>query len=363
MIARANISISRSALRNNYRILSKKVPHLDLLPMVKADAYGHGAFYAAQSLLQEKKLYGFGVASFKEAVELRLALKNSKVPILVFSDCAPWTQEHFGLCKRYHLEPVLSEIESLLHFQSGRESTQISFHVEVNTGMNRLGVPVQSLPLLKNQPRSIFTHLADADSPNSSLTQKQMSAFQDVVEYVRWRFPETLLHFSKSSAIWNHRDFPMMKEMNLARPGLSLYGVRPFESAKEDGLKRVMSFSSRVLNRIYLQKGDQVGYGGTYRCKNAKGEWVAILGAGYADGVFRSLSNQGIAYHKKKKLNFLGRVSMDLSAVQGHAKLMVGDEIFLWGDQVDPYEQALLAGTIPYEIMTRIGHRVERTYE
>jgi alanine racemase len=149
--------------------------------------------------------------------------------------------------------------------------------------------------------------------------------------------------------------------MDLARPGLSLYGIRPFQKAGEDGLKRVMRFSSRVLNRIHLEQGDRVGYGGTYVCKSAKGEWVGVIGAGYADGVFRSLSNRGIAVHGRKKLPFIGRVSMDLSAVRIPSSVRVGDELVLWGDEVDPYEQADAAGTIPYEITTRIGTRVERS--
>jgi alanine racemase len=151
--------------------------------------------------------------------------------------------------------------------------------------------------------------------------------------------------------------------MDLARPGLSLYGVRPFESARNEGLRRVMRFTTRVINRIFLEQGDQVGYGGTYQCKNPKGEWIGVLGGGYADGVFRSLGNQGVAYHGSKKLRFKGRVSMDLSSIEGYSRMKIGDEIELWGDRVDPYEQSMLAGTIPYEITTRIGSRVERKYE
>ena len=93
------------------------------------------------------------------------------------------------------------------------------------------------------------------------------------------------------------------------------------------------------------------------------GEWISVIGGGYADGIFRALSNRGIAYHGTKKLRFRGRVSMDLTAVEGRSKMKIGDALELWGDQVDPYEQAELAETIPYEITTRVGARVERVYE
>jgi alanine racemase len=363
MTARARITVSGSALRNNYRILSSKVASLSLIPMVKADAYGHGAIEAARTLLKEKKLHGFGVATFREALELRLALKGSRIPVIVFSDSAPWTPEHTGLCLRYRLEPVLSEIESLLAFQSLPAASKIPFHVEVNSGMNRLGIPPESMRLIRLKPASVFTHLAEAERPYSPPTRAQMAGFATVVDEVRARFPDTLLHFANSAAIWNARSYPLMKEMDLARPGLSLYGIRPMEKARDEGLRRVMRYTSRILNRIHLEAGDRVGYGGTYVCRKKGGEWVGVIGAGYADGVFRSLSNAGIAVHGKKKLPFIGRVSMDLSALRIPPGARVGDEVVLWGDEIDPYDQAGRAGTIPYEITTRVGARVERVYE
>ncbi len=362
-MARASVRISRSALLQNYRIISRKVPHLKLLPMVKANAYGHGAEFAAETYLKEKNLHGFGVATFSEGVSLRAALKNKRIPILVFSDCAPWTSDRMALCLKYRLEPVLSEILSLLSFQNEKREREVTAHIEVNTGMNRLGIPPESLPLIRFQPKSIFTHLADADNPKSALTRLQINAFTEVVSYAKKRYPRALLHFANSAAIWNASAYPISKEMDLARPGLSLYGVRPFAKAKSDGLQRAMHFHAPIINRIYLNPDDRVGYGGTYVCKKQAGEWIGIIAAGYADGLFRSLSSKGIAIHGKKKLNLIGRVSMDLSAVQAHAKMLIGDEVELWGDGIDPYLQANLAGTIPYELTTRIGERVEKIYE
>jgi len=377
-MSRARLTISKSALLRNIRIIGKKVPKLSLLPMIKANAYGHGALYAARAYASDsavrKKLQGFGVATFQEAVELRLGLEKTPartLPILVFSDCAPWTDEHLSLCRRYRLEPVFSEILSLLEFQRqvgmrstrGRDSHAVPVHVEVNSGMNRLGIPQDSLSLVRVAPKSIFTHLADADDPSSALTRLQVSTYAEVVRWARARFPKTKFHFANSSAIWNAKRFPLMKEMDWARPGLSLYGIRPFRRAKDDGLKRAMTFEAPILNRIYLNPGDRVGYGGTYACRKKSGEWVAVIGAGYADGVFRSFSSQGIAVYGKKKLNFIGRVSMDLSAVQGVSGMKVGETVTLWGDAIDPYVQSELAGTIPYELTTRIGERVHRIYE
>jgi alanine racemase len=362
-MSRAKLILSRSALLTNYRILSGKVPGLRLLPMVKANAYGHDAVYTAKTFLKEKNLHGFGVATFSEAIELRAGIKSAATPILVFSDSAPWDQDRVKLCLKYNLQPVFSEILSLLTFQSDPRHMNIKAHVEVNTGMNRMGIPVSSLRLVNFSPVSVFTHLADADSPISKLTKLQMKNFVEVIAETRQRFPNALLHFSNSSAIWNAKQYPLTQDMQLARPGLSLYGIRPFLRAKDDGLKRAMSFRAPIINRIFLNQGDQVGYGGTYTCKKKSGEWIGVLAAGYADGLFRSLSGVGVATVGKKKLNLVGRVSMDLSAVKMDAKLQVGDTLELWGDSIDPYVQAGLAGTIPYELTTRIGQRLEKIYE
>ncbi len=293
-----------------------------------------------------------------EAQELRQA--GIRQRIMVFSDASPYTLDKHQFFRQWALEPILSDVMSLLEFQKLRARFPLEAHVEVNTGMNRLGIPVDSLALIRFQPQSIFTHLADADRPRSTLTQKQIQAFSQVVEWAQQKFPRALLHFANSAALWLHRDYPLLKQMQLARPGLSLYGVRPFEKASTLGLKRVMKFELPVLQKILLQHGDQVGYGGTYICQKRGGEWIATLGGGYADGVFRSLSGQGVAVFKSKKLRMVGRVSMDLCAVFAPKQLEVGDWITLWGDEVDPYEQAGLAGTIPYEWTTRIGSRVAR---
>lgn len=331
--------------------------------MVKANAYGHDASWAAKVLLgsssAKKKLFGFGVATFDEAVSLRKSLpKNSlKIPILIFSDCAPFSSAWIQLCRQNNFEPVLGELRALLELQKylrSKPSLKLPFHVEVNTGMNRLGIPVDSLKLLQLKPASVFTHFAESENPASALTKKQVSEFQKVIRWKNQTTPGTKIHFANSGAIWNAADYPFFSEMDLVRPGLSLYGIRPFSSAQNRGLRPVMTFQAPVIQLTFLEPGDRVGYGGLYRAKKKSGEWVATLGAGYADGVFRALANQE---------KILGKVSMDLITVRASAKTKIGDWISLWGEGIDPYEVASRANTIPYEITTRIGERVKKIYE
>jgi alanine racemase len=360
---RAQVRLSSTALLSNFQILAKQSQGQLLLPMVKANAYGHDAQWAAKILLGnssvKKKIFGFGVATFDEAVALRSSLPRNSIrtPILVFSDCAPFSMSWVQLCKKLNFEPVLSELHSLLELQKyliAQPAMKIPFHVEVNTGMNRLGIPVDSLKLIQLKPKSVFTHFAESENPQSSLTQKQVKEFEKVIRWKKQTAPQTLIHFANSGAIWNSTSYPFFKEMDLVRPGLSLYGIRPFSSAKNRGLKPVMTFYAPVIQKTFLEKGDRVGYGGLYQAQKKSGEWVATLGAGYADGVFRALANQE---------KILGKVSMDLITVRATVKTKLGDWVLLWGDGIDPYEVAARANTIPYEITTRIGERVKKVYE
>lgn len=345
-------------------ILARKSRGRKLLPMVKADAYGHDAAWVARTLWSDfrarKMIHGFGVATFEEAVDLREKLPKSskKIPVIVFSDCAPYSDRWIRLCQTENFEPVLGDLRTFLEFQkrmgSLPESRRIPYHLEVNTGMNRLGIPVSSLKLVLLKPESVFTHFAESENPGSVLTQKQISRFNQVIQWKNRSFPESRIHFANSGAIWNARHYSFFDEMDLVRPGLSLYGIRPDQKFSNDGLRPVMTFAAPIIQKLFLEKGERVGYGGSYRAKNPKGEWVAALGAGYADGIFRSLANQE---------NVLGMVSMDLITVKSTAKTKVGDWVVLWGEGLDPYLVAGRAKTIPYEITTRIGRRVEKIYE
>jgi len=146
----------------------------------------------------------------------------------------------------------------------------------------------------------------------------------------------------------------------IVRPGLSLYGVPPWPGASQKGLKAVMTLKAQVILVLNLKKGESVGYGARYTAKKA--EKICILGAGYADGWHRKLSNSGELWIENGKSKILGIVSMDLTAAACKSNTKVGDWAELLGPHLDPWKQAQAAGTIPYELLTSVTKRVQRRY-
>ena len=238
--------------------------------------------------------------------------------------------------------------------------------------MNRLGIPISQLESvikilkalsLDQWPETVCTHLATAEDPKDPLTLIQMTRFQDI----RRRFlaeKETILfHFANSSACWNARHYSLDGLSEIARPGLSLYGVLPFPEAGRSDLHPVMELQYQILATQDLSVGDRIGYGGTYRVSgknHPNGLRIAILGTGYADGLSRNQGNSGSVYWKGRALPLLGRVSMDLSAVECIQGMKAGDWVNFLGVGIDPWTQARSAGTIPYEILTSVSKRVFR---
>jgi alanine racemase len=378
--SRARALLSKRALLNNVAVIQEKCgDETWLLPMVKANAYGHGAPFVVQALKDLKTLFGFGVATFEEAREVResLGMRDRKRRVIVFSGSAHYTEEKHQFCEREGVEPVLHTKEDLALFLKWGGAGKVPYHLKFNTGMNRLGIPVSQaeavLKILKtvpleHWPDSICTHLATAEDPKDPLTLIQMTRFQDLRQAFRAKKETLLFHFANSSACWNAHHFQLKKISEIARPGLSLYGVSPFLGAGTSGLLPVMELQYQVLGLQDLSVGDRVGYGGTYRVSgkdHPNGQRIAIIGAGYADGISRMQSNQGAVFSKQGRPHlFLGRVSMDLSAIdakgEGAHALRVGDWVNFLGEGIDPWTQAKSAGTIPYEILTSVSERVVR---
>ncbi len=371
---RVVVEMSSSAIINNYRAIQELVPGQQMLPMIKANAYGHGAAWAARHLSSMPGLYGFGVATLEEGAELRAALasKLRKIPLIVFSGTVPWTEEKGLFCERFGLTVVITSEEDWYTFTKGGWPKRLRYELQFNTGMNRLGI---SLPFVRSiakacqamdpseHPQGVFSHLAMSETPDSKLSLSQLEKFKILKHELFSILPTTQFHLANSGGIWNSKNFGILGLTDVVRPGLALYGVPPWAGAAERGLLPVMCFKVRVVAIHRVKPGESVGYGGTYRVNGNESVYVAILGAGYADGIKRALSNRGFAWLEGRSTQFLGVVSMDLCAVECLENTQIGTWVELIGPQVDIWAQAKAAGTIPYELFTSLSSRVKRIYD
>ena len=397
MSYRAEAEISARALLNNYEVIRSQVPGQAILPMIKANAYGHGASWTAKILAREPDLYGFGVATMEEAVEVRKALEeykgeqkgsrsgNSKIKIVIVSGATPFSVEKGELCEKYYLTPTLTREEDWALFLREGFQSRIPYELKFNTGMNRLGMApgfakqlaktLRDLPAVEH-PSGVLTHLAIGENADEKLSQMQLTNFRAIHAELHKVLPQTYFHLANSGAIWNAKQWGLDGLTDLVRPGLSLYGVPPWQGAPARGLQPVMTLRAPVIARHTLKPGDRVGYGGTVQVagqaapgKDAAGlsDQIAVLGIGYADGMKRGLSGVGADRRGQVFLNgkyepVIGIVSMDLCAVSCSAKTKVGDWAEILGPNIDPWVQARAAESIPYELLTSVSSRVDRRY-
>jgi alanine racemase len=371
---RAILELNSSALIGNYRAIQELVPDQLILPMVKANAYGHGAGWVARLLVGMPGLYGYGVATLDEGLQLRIELgaKARRIPILVFAETTPWSEEKGQFCEQNGLRAVIASETDWAAFLKGKWLGRISYEIQFNTGMNRLGISpafaskiareLKSKPA-DQHPAGVFTHLAMSEDAECRLTIGQLEKFKAIRHELSTPLPGARFHLANSGGIWNAKSYHLRDLTDVVRPGIALYGVPPWPGAPRRNICPVLSFKASVLGIHRLKPGDSIGYGGTFRVSGNQTVFAAILGAGYADGVKRALSNQGYAWLNGKETRFVGMVSMDLCAIQCWAETRVGDWAELWGPQVDPWAQAKSAGTIPYDLLTSLSSRVKRVYD
>lgn len=368
---RARAIRSADALRNNYRVIREQVAGLGVLPMVKADAYGHGATWAARELLRETDLVGFGVATLGEGARLReeLGARARKVSILVFSAMSPFSEEKAGFCELHGLQPVLATEESWRAFRKGGWPERLKYHLEFETGMGRLGIPASLAPQVgrevgalpvEHRPESVFTHLACGEDAVCVDTRRQFERYDALAQVFRSVSPGTRLHIANSAGIWNAQVYRLPERSDWVRPGISLYGVTPWWDAPVRGLEPVLEVRARVIRVFTAQAGDPIGYGATFRVPRGEKQRVAVLSIGYADGIHRILSNQDSVWLRGRREPILGRISMDLMAVSASTAVEPGDEATLLGRPLDIWAQSKKAGTIPYELLTSVSPRVIR---
>lgn len=359
------LEINLSAIAHNLKEYQKRLhPSTRVMAMVKAFAYGSGGAEIA-GILQYHKVDYLAVAYADEGVELRRA--GIQLPVMVMNPEA----SAFDKITEYNLEPELYSFELLHSFdqylrQEGME--QYPVHIELETGMNRLGFSVREIELLAGalqssssfSVQSVFSHLAASEEPaHDSFTEQQFTLFQQAADtFQKITGNSFLRHIANSAAMIRH---PQM-QLDMVRLGIGLYGVDSAASGKPD-LQTVATLKSTIAQLKQVRAGESVSYG--RKSIVQKDSLIATIRLGYADGYPRRLGNgAGVVWIRGVKAPVIGSVCMDMfmadvSSVPGVTE---GDEVIIFGKQLPVQELAERAGTIPYEIMTGISQRVRRVY-
>ena len=369
--------VSLTALRQNFRTVQKHVgAGVTVCAVVKADAYGHGAVECSRALEAEGAKW-LGVTSLDEAIPLRDAGIHSNILLMT----GFWRGEESEII-RLRLIPTVWEpwhIETL-ESAAATKGVQHPVHLKVDTGMGRLGVAVDQLPVvlagLKASKHLMLegfsTHLASSEIMDAPSVAEQERCFDAALRMVREAgMQPTFVHMANTGAVISRRE----TWNTMVRPGVALYGYYlPFQRAGREvsgGTLRlpvmpVLTWKTRILSLRDFGANQPLGYGATYVTKAPA--HVAVLPVGYADGYNRQLSNRGRVIVREHYAPIVGRISMDLTLVDvtGIPGIAVGDEVILLGTcdgmSVDALEHAELANSTPYEILCNISKRVPRKY-
>ena len=377
--------VDLDALKSNYRRIvdrlreerPQKTP--GVIAVVKANAYGHGAGQVARAL-EDAGADLLACADIEEGAVLRAA--GVRAEILVFGALSVSDLDGLFDCK---LTPTISTpgAARAVAAAAGRYRQRVHYHLKIDTGMNRLGFRFDNLrrtlpELLASEHLeldAVYTHFATADDPASTLFERQRARFENVLADVgalrdvsaRSTAPANVpkrpyVHAANSAALL--RDSRVW--FDRVRPGLLLYGVVPPPLASTIALTPVMNLKSRVVAVKGMRPGEASGYGARFTAERPT--TIAIVPAGYADGLDLRLAGRGAVLIRGRRAPVVGSVCMDMliADVTG-LDISPGDEVVVIGsqgdDRVDVREMAATIGSIPWEVLCRIGSRIERIYD
>ncbi len=359
--------IDLAAIRFNIINIQKKLgKNIELMAIVKCNAYGHGAIEVSGQTLN-LGVKALGVSSLYEGIELRDIFKD--VPIIVLSAGMSGQAKEFI---EYNLSPVVCtwQMTNALADAARKRGTRAKVHIKVDTGMGRIGVwheradeftrQVYKMPDIEIE--GICSHFATSDEQNLDFAKQQFDWFNRCLEKIK-DLPIRFKHISNTAAIFNLPE----AHLNMVRPGLSIYGVSPSEYVKgAESLRPALSLKTKVAFLKTIPNGRTLSYARTY--KTEKEMKVATLPVGYGDGYPLSLSNKGYVLIRGEKARILGAVTMDqiMVDVTDIKDVKTEDIAVLIGKQgneeITTTKIARMAGTIPYEIFTSINKRVQRVY-
>ena len=354
------------AIARNYGLLKKRVGGaVAVFPVVKADAYGHGAIPVARRLTAEGART-LAVAIAEEGIALRRAGVAGEILLLNFSDPA-----ETPLLRAYGLTPALYDLEHAAAFARAAATlpSPLPVHAKFDTGMGRLGLAPEDTGALAGLFRGsrlklagVFAQLSSAEDPASPATAAQVRGLAGVVSALRGMgLDPGLVHLANSAGVLARPD----SHFDAVRPGIALYGIPPSPTMEREGLEPALTLETRVMSVRRVPSGTSLGYGGVFVTRRPS--TIAVLPIGYDDGLRRSFSGRISVLVEGKEAPIVAAVSMDLTLVDatdcGAAR---GDRVVCLGAEgrrrVTAWDLARAAGTVPYEILCGISARVPRRY-
>ncbi|MDO8683064.1 MAG: alanine racemase [Armatimonadota bacterium] len=361
--------VNLNTIRRNVRAIKEKIgPNVRLMPIVKANAYGHGAVKVTRAAL-EAGADMFGVARIEEALELRDT--GIEAPILIMGS-APAEAAQEIIDRNITATVFDANFAQALSASAALSGKKAKVHIKVDTGMGRIGVHseaaldfilyVMGFPGLVVE--GVFTHFPCADEDDSGFTKRQISDFTRLTKELEHRgVRPTIAHAANSGGIADHPE----SHLDMVRAGIILYGLYPSKTvARCVDVEPVLTLKTRVAFIKQIEPGMTVSYGRTYRAKRRTS--VATIPIGYADGFSRHLSNCGHAIIHGSRVPIIGRVCMDQTMldVSNVPDVRVGDEVILYGSQgnetISVEDVAALLNTVPHDVLCAIGQRVPRVY-
>lgn len=368
----ASVSIDLAAAAHNLQLCLQRSTSQQLMPVLKANAYGHGAL---QMLPVYKNLALIAVAQVDEAVELCRDFAGQIVVLQGFQDV-----EQLQTCLHYNFIPVVHSWQQLAIMAAHLPAHFSQVWLKMNSGMNRIGfmaadfaTAYQRLQELDVSPNIVaITHMASGDEieilDNNARLKLQQQQF-----YRYLPADEPIEKSVANSACFLRRD---TKKCNYARLGIALYGVNPFAATLAElaaasdyidvdfvaALKPVMTLKSKIIAIHDYRKGQQIGYGAGYTLE--RDSKIAVLAIGYGDGYPRAFQRSAEVLVQGKRCKVVGRISMDMLSidVSAVATVEIGDEAILWGKGLPVEEVAAAAGSIAYELLCQVSRRLDWQY-
>lgn len=349
--------IDRSALRYNLARARGLAQGSRVIAVVKADGYGHGLIETARSL---EDADAFAVESIEEGIKLRE--NGTEQEVLLLSGFHE--ERDIYAIDRWKLSPVIHDRWQVLAL-GRRESPQtVNIWIKIDSGMHRIGFDPDNFPRVLEtlegfsnvQIQGLLSHLANADDLSDNTTRDQCRRFRGTAGGCSYE-----LSLANSAGVLGWRD----THLDWIRPGMMLYGCSSVlgRTEKQLGLRPAMTLEARIIAIKDVPKGQAIGYGSTWVCDSATR--VGVLACGYGDGYPRHAPSGTPVWVKGCPGRTLGRISMDLMSIDlsGCENACIGDWVELWGANVTASIVATHAGTIPYELVTRVTARVPRLYE